>query len=130
MTKNTCTLDDIQEVFEAWVDATKSPSGRGRPKVLDEPRKRVIKKAFEIGFDKETLIDAVRGWQHSSFHNGDDGRVYNDIGLLLRNAKYIEQFSEWEQGINRPKEKNGKVAARILQLDQYRQEREQRRIER
>lgn len=82
--------DPVVLVFDAWQEAT----GRHRA-VLDGKRRRVIKQALEH-YPTSDLIDAVRGWNQSPHHRGENDRatVYNDIELLLRDAKHIEQFRD------------------------------------
>lgn len=82
------TASDIQRVFDAWVEST----GKTRA-VLDAKRKRVAATALK-SYDVEYLCLAVTGWKFSPHHRGenDRGTVYNDIGLLLRDAAHIESF--------------------------------------
>lgn len=82
----------VVQVFEAWKASTK----RTAATVLDGPRTRLITAALK-SYPIEDVLDAVRGWEHSPHHRGEnsDGRVYNDIGLLLRNAENIERFRDY-----------------------------------
>lgn len=82
----------VEQVFEAWkVGAEKT----GRT-VLDAERTRLITAALR-NYPLEDVMDAVVGWKHSAFHRGenDERKVHNDLGLLLRNAKKIEQFRDY-----------------------------------
>lgn len=90
--------DDVATVFDAWREATNHQRA-----VLDPKRRSKITNALKR-FGVDELIDAVRGWRHSPYHCGenDNGTVYNDLDLLLRDAKHVEQFRDWEQGMNRP----------------------------
>ncbi len=99
--------DNVTRVFDAWQSST----GKTRA-VLDAKRRSKITNALKR-FDVDELIDAVRGWQHSPYHCGENehGTVYNDLDLLLRDAKHVEQFRDWERGLNRPTprgQRNGK----------------------
>lgn len=88
--------DREQQVFDAWVDAT----GKTGRVVFDDKRRRVVRKALEVlDFPLEDCVDAVRGWRHSPHHRGENERatVYNDIELLLRDAKHIEMFRDLER---------------------------------
>jgi hypothetical protein len=51
------------------------------------------------------LVDAVKGWRHSPHHRGenDRGTVYNDIELLLKNARNIEKFRDLQRRASRPR---------------------------
>lgn len=83
----------IEQVFEAWQEA----AGK-RKAVLDPKRRALIAKALKA-YSVDDLIDAVRGWQHSPHHRGENpsATVYNDLGLLLRDAEHIERFRDLEQ---------------------------------
>lgn len=89
---------DVEAIFDAWTSST----GKQRC-TLDPKRRRLITTAL-ASYPAGDLLDAVNGWKWSPYHCGqnDRGTVYNDIGLLLRDAKYIEQFRDWERGIGRP----------------------------
>ena len=79
-------------VFEAWLESTGKSKERTR---LDERRRRIIRKALEL-YPVADLVEAVTGWRYSAFHRGenDHGKVYNDLGLLLRDADHIERFRD------------------------------------
>lgn len=81
----------VGQVFDAWVTSC-GHTGRTR---LDAKRRGLILKAL-AGYPLEDVLDAVRGWQHSAFHRGenDASKVYNDLGLLLRDASHIEEFRD------------------------------------
>jgi DNA-binding transcriptional ArsR family regulator len=82
----------VIQVFEAWKASTK----RTAATVLDAPRTRLITAALK-SYPIEDVLDAVRGWEHSPHHRGEnaEGKVYNDLGLLLRNAENIERFRDY-----------------------------------
>ncbi len=101
--KNTTTMsDDIARVFAAWQEST----GRKRA-LLDEKRKRIIGARLKQ-FPADDLISAVDGWRHSAFHRGENDRhtVYNDLELLLRDAKHVEQFRDARDGPPRTTEQD------------------------
>lgn len=83
--------DEVRVVFDAWVEST----GRtGRTK-LDVKRRRLIKQALG-SYPVADVLAAVRGWESSDFHSGrDGGKVFNDLGLVLRDAAHIEQFRDF-----------------------------------
>ena len=72
--------------------------------MFDAKRQRIIRRALKT-HPVADLLDAVQGWQHSPHHRGenDSGTVYNDLGLLLRDAEHIEKFRDLERGIGRPR---------------------------
>lgn len=82
----------VRQVFEAW-KASAEKTGRT---VLDAERSRRITAALK-DYPLEDVLDAVTGWKHSSFHRGEnpEGKVHNDLGLLLRDAKHIERFRDF-----------------------------------
>lgn len=90
--------DAVSVVFAAWQEST----GKRRA-VLDPKRRRLIGNALRL-YPVEDLTDAVRGWQHSPHHRGENERrtVYNDLDLLLRDTKHIEEFRDLERGEGRP----------------------------
>jgi hypothetical protein len=85
----------VRSVFDEWVSVT----GRTPRTILDDKRRRIIERAIKShGID--TVLDAVRGWQNSAFHRGqnDTGTVYDDLGLILRDAGKIEGFARcWHE---------------------------------
>lgn len=86
---------EIRRVFDAWAQST----GRtGRTK-LDEKRRKLIAKALR-DYPLEEILAAVRGWERSAYHRGENeaGKVYNDLGLLLRDAEHIERFRDLAGG--------------------------------
>ena len=112
---------DIEAVFDAWILAT----GRSRA-VLDGSRRSAILKALR-SYPVADLVDAVRGWRHSPFHCGqnDKGTVYNDLTLLLRDAKHLEEFRDWERYPDRrPKGKptDRREAGRLRLIDELRKD--------
>lgn len=87
--------DPVREVFDAWVTAT----GRtGRHPRLSTERRKLIRARLK-DYPSEDLIDAVRGWKHSPHHRGENDRhtTYNDLELLLRNAKQVETFRDLQR---------------------------------
>jgi hypothetical protein len=116
------TAGAVERVFEAWTQAT----GRTGRTVLTPKRRRVIRLALVL-YGEPDCTDAVRGWRHSPHHRGenDRGTVYNDLELLLRDAKHIEQFRDLER--------NGAPAiampSKPTLSDFYRQEAERSRLQ-
>lgn len=90
------TQTPVERVFWAWVNAT----GRTERTHLDGKRRRLIEVALS-GYPEADCVDAVRGWQHSAHHRGENATrtVYNDIGLLLRDAEHIERFRDLARGV-------------------------------
>ena len=93
--------EDVQQVFDEWITST----GKTNRTVLDEKRRRVIRKALKA-YPLDDVLDAVRGWKLSPHHRGDNATatVYNDLGLLLRDGEHIERFRDLQRsnGAQRP----------------------------
>lgn len=87
-------IDDTTAVFQAWQEAT----GKHRAQ-LDPKRRRRIKAALKQ-YPLADVVDAVRGWQFSPHHRGQNthGTVYNDLDLLLRDAEHLERFRDLARG--------------------------------
>lgn len=85
---------DVVQVFDAWKEAT----NRTERTVLSPERTRLIRKQLKQ-YPLEDVIDAVRGWRWSAHHCGSNqnGTVYNDLELLLRDAKHVEMFRDLER---------------------------------
>jgi hypothetical protein len=88
----------VQLVFEAWREAT----GKRKAK-LDANGRGLIERALK-SHELDDVLDAVRGWRHSPYHRGEndrgpngEGKAYNELSLLLRNAEKIEQFRDLER---------------------------------
>jgi hypothetical protein len=86
---------DPELVFGAWLEST----GRTTQTVFSPERKRAITRALK-SYPVADLLDAVDGWRFSAHHRGENesGTVYNDIELLLRDAKRIEKFRDLKRG--------------------------------
>lgn len=86
--------DPASQVFEAWIEA----AGKTGRTVLTPERRRLIQKQLK-NYPLADVIDAVRGWRHSAHHRGenDRGTVYNDLELVLRDAKHVEMFRDLER---------------------------------
>jgi hypothetical protein len=87
--------DPVEQVFHAWLET----NGRTQRTVLDRKRRAKITNALKQ-YPLDDVLDAVRGWQHSPHHRGenDQGTVYNDLELLLRDPTHVERFRDfWRQ---------------------------------
>jgi hypothetical protein len=75
-------------VFDRWRERCDHPRA-----VLDHKRRKAIEAALERhGLDD--CLRAVEGCRASPFHMGDNdrGRKFDDIELILRDAKHVEEF--------------------------------------
>jgi hypothetical protein len=97
--------DSVERVFVAWASTQKRPA----TVKFTADRRRLIEKWLKV-YPVDELVAAVQGWQHSSFHRGDNdnGTVYSDIKLLLRDPDHIEKFRNlWQDGPQRGRRMSG-----------------------
>lgn len=97
--------DPVLVVFKAWQEHT------GHPKaVLDKKRRGLIVGALK-NYPLADLVDACRGVLLSPHHRGENDRhtVYDDLDVVLRDAKHIEEFRGLARGEGRapPRMPNG-----------------------
>ena len=87
---NTSEVSPVDSIFNHWKARMNHPRAR-----LDDRRKKLIRAALKLGYSETELITAVDGCAKSPYHMAQDGRnttVYDDIELILRDAKHIDQF--------------------------------------
>lgn len=79
----------IQRVFDAWREVMNHPNAK-----LDDKRKKALGKALDLEYTENDLQLAIRGCKNTPFNMGDNdrGEIYDDLTLILRDAKHIEQF--------------------------------------
>lgn len=84
--------EQVAEVWKTYCDGAE----RNKGYVLDEKRRKKIEKALAM-YPLQDVLDAVVGWKYSSFHRGqnDRHRKYNDIELILRDARHIEEMRDY-----------------------------------
>lgn len=83
----------VETIWNAYVESLVRFKPSGRKPVLSEARKALIRRRL-ANYSVEDLVLAVTGWEHSTYHCGDndDGKIYNTLELLLRNDEKIERF--------------------------------------
>lgn len=76
------------QVFEHWRQTLRHPKAKATPE-----RKRILGKALKL-YSVEDLQRAITGCSRSPHHMGQNERqtVYDDLELILRDAKHIESF--------------------------------------
>lgn len=76
-----------QIVFSHWCSTWNHPQAK-----LDDKRKRTISAALKLGYTPDELCGAISGYRNSQHHTGLNDRqtVYDDLGLLLRDAAHID----------------------------------------
>lgn len=94
LVENPSALPYVRTVFDAWIIST----GRTGRTQLDHKRKRLIANALKA-YPLQDVLDAVEGWKRSKWHRGENpnGTLYNDLELLLRDAKHIEAFRDFQR---------------------------------
>lgn len=82
-------VDEVTEVFQYW--ALLMNHSRAK---LDDKRKKMIQKILKVGYTVEDLKAAIQGCAKSPWHMGQNDRnvVYDDIELILRDAKHVDAF--------------------------------------
>lgn len=85
--------DEIVAVFNFWIEQCKGSTKR-KP-ILDSTRRLVIGAAIH-DYGVQACKEAIIGCTMSEFHMGNNknGKKYDDVELILRDAKHIEQFLE------------------------------------
>jgi hypothetical protein len=80
---------------------------------LDAKRKAALTRAIKIGYTTDQLRSAVDGCMKSAWHQGDnkDGKVYDAITLIFRDAEHIERFIGYSKNppAGRSTQSNGPV---------------------
>lgn len=85
------TPTDVQTVFDAWLLST----GKTSRTLLSGERRKKIVNALKL-YPLDEVLDAVDGWKFSPHHRGENerGTVYNDLELLLKSSKHLENFRD------------------------------------
>lgn len=88
--------EPVAQVFEHWRVTHRHPRS-----VLDPKRRKLIQSALKL-YPPDDLCRSISGYRNSPFHMGQNDRktVYDDIELMLRDAKQIDaglRFSEQPQ---------------------------------
>ncbi len=78
---------DVMEVFIAWKEMSHYDG------VLNYERQNLIEMALK-NYNKEQLIQAIKGCGMSSFHQGDNDShmLYNDLKYIIQTPEKIEKF--------------------------------------
>jgi hypothetical protein len=119
------TLSNINEIFEFW----RVRMGHTRAR-LDQKRRSKIRQRLCDGYKLQDIIDAIEGCALSTFHMGQNDRstVYNDIELICRDAKHVDQFIKiWETEKAKRARRAAEERARKEESDRIERERQARR---
>ena len=79
----------VGEVFQHWQAVMRHPQAR-----LDVKRRKAIGARLKEGYSVDQLKQAIEGCKASPWHQGQNDRhlVYDDIGLICRDAQRVEAF--------------------------------------
>lgn len=89
--EETVSMEEIEDVFNHWINVHKS--GSKRKPMLDARRRRLLAVSiYDYGVDD--CKAAIDGCANSHFHMGKNkqGKVYNSIELIFRSPGHIERF--------------------------------------
>lgn len=83
------TSSSIKNIFEHWKKTLGHPNAK-----LDGKRKAISERALKLGYSEDELKTAIEGCAKNPFNMGenDNNTKYDDIELILRDAKHIEGF--------------------------------------
>ena len=98
ITKETITKDICEvkkqtsqesDIFNFWKDTMEHPKAK-----LSSDRRQKIKARLKEGFTVDDCKEAIQNCRDSPYHQGDNeqGKVYDSIGLIFRNADKLEWF--------------------------------------
>jgi uncharacterized protein YdaU (DUF1376 family) len=107
--------DESQSVFEHWIKVM----GKNASTKFTPDRKRLIVRNLKEGYSVDQLKTAIDGCSLSDFNMGREQgkpRQYNDIELILRDAKHIEDFTALKNASS--PSTNGNVARTVSEQDQ------------
>ncbi|HEY2024596.1 hypothetical protein [Paraburkholderia sp.] len=94
---------DVETIFRFWQQRMLSPNSR-----LDGKRRKLIADAMARYAPRE-VCRAIRGCSRDPWHMGENerGRKFNSLELILRDAKHIEDFIEFDTNPPAPPPPNG-----------------------
>ncbi len=81
--------DSLQDIFEHWKQTMNHPQA-----IFDSPRRALISKALQLGYDKEQLCKAITGCSytpHNMGHNDRDQR-FDGLKVIFKDAEQIDRF--------------------------------------
>lgn len=113
---NSSVSSPVREVFDYWIQVMELDPKRTK---LDSKRRKLIEKALKAGYEVDGCKKAIDGCRTSPFHMGenDNGKVYNQLSLILRSADKIEQFIGYLQKGKGLRHVNGRPTNRLVTND-------------
>jgi len=108
MVNKSAQIGTVNEIFDYWKEIMKHPNAK-----LDDKRRRSIQKALK-DYPAEKIKEAILGCSRTPFNMGDNdrGTIYDDITLILRDSKHVEEFIRHCHAIPKGKKKNAEDARR------------------
>ena len=109
--------DVVAEVFAYWQKVMDSPRSQ-----LDDKRRKAIKGALKL-YEPRQVCEAILGCSRSAWHMGanDRHRKFNDLDLILRDAKHIDDFMEMASkrttGPESIEQRNARIMAELMAED-------------
>lgn len=109
----------VNEVFGYWLTVM----GKNAKTTKKTPeRVNKIKGRLKQGYSVEDIKGAIDGCARSPFHMGEnpDGKKYNDIELICRNGKHLEEFVNTPEYHERPvsdKDKRRQLTEHLLDIN-------------
>lgn len=93
----------VRTVFDFWKEHLNHPRA-----ILDKKREGAIGTRLKDGYSVDDLRAAIKGCKLTPYNMGDnrDRRVYDDIELICRDSKHVEQFVARITNVNAPAETN------------------------
>nr|WP_319396116.1 hypothetical protein [uncultured Desulfobacter sp.] len=85
------------QIFEFWKKELNHPRAK-----LDQKRKQKIHARLKDGYSLDDIKTAISGCKASPYHQGENttGAIYDDIELICRDGKHIDQFIKLAQTPN------------------------------
>lgn len=92
----TVDAEEVQDVFDHWINVHKSDSKR-KP-ILDARRRMLLAVAIH-DYSVDGCKSAIDGCANSHFHMGQNkrGKVYNSLELIFRDSGTIERFMGYNE---------------------------------
>lgn len=109
--------DVVAEVFAYWQKVMDSPRSQ-----LDDKRRKAIKGALKL-YEPRQVCEAILGCSRSAWHMGENDRrrKFNDLDLILRDAKHIDDFTEMASkrttGPESIEQRNARIMAELMAED-------------